>query len=324
MKKIALFSFLAIASLYFWKDFRSTPAFCTDAVNPIVGDAGYLARFGVLPGPDTDEDLRIRTHLEYVENLLRSKDATHLNPIMQQKRALMLDLLREYHTAGIFPRNYDHPDRRRPCFIDKNGRICAVGYLVEKTAGRSAAAAINDQHQYDDILAMDSKMVTDWVASSGLTLEECAMIQPNYSFPVASPSDFNYISTAYGLSSAVLGGFNLSLNTVNAIQIATGTGTKTASIMGMASGAGQVILGAVSWPKEQTKQIGFNEYTFTNESQKTLSIVNIGLGTATMALSVWNMRTPKNKTSKSSSWGLYHQPLPDNQVAVGVSWSKTL
>jgi hypothetical protein len=324
MKKIILLSFFAIASFSFLNHFLSAPAIYSEAVNPLLGDAGYLARFGVQPGPDTDEDLRIRTHLEYVENLLRNKDASHLSPAMHKTRGLMLDLLREYHSAGVFPRNYDHPGKRRPCFIDKNGRICAVGYLVEKTAGRPAAAAINARHQYDDILDMDSDIVADWVASSGLTMEECAMIQPNYSFPVASPSDFNYISTAYGLSSAVLGGFNLSLNTVNAIQIATGTGTKTASIMGMASGAGQVILGAVMWPKEQTKQVGFNEYTFTNESQKTLSMINIGLGTATVALSVWNLRSAKNKSSKSSSWGLYHQPLPDNQMALGVSWSKTL
>ena len=59
---------------------------------------------------------------------------------------------------------------------------------------------------------------------------------------------------------------------------------KTVSIIGLITGAGQIVLGSANFPKEN-KGWGTN---YTNESQKTLSMVNIGLGTTTMILSAWN------------------------------------
>jgi hypothetical protein len=71
-------------------------------------------------------------------------------------------------------------DDRKPCFIDDGGNICAVGYLVEQTAGRAAAEAINARHQYDELLAMDDPTLLAWATKSGFTLTELAMIQPTY------------------------------------------------------------------------------------------------------------------------------------------------
>src|SRR5687768_3370958 len=141
------------------------------SVNPIIGDESFVNKFGSLPGKNTDEDLRIKTHLEYVESLLRKKDISNLPAHLKEKRLQVLNLLHSYWTAGVFPRNYDHSERK-PCFIDKDKRICAVGFLIEKTAGRNAAEQINTNHKYDELLAMNDKVVDNWIATSGLTKEE--------------------------------------------------------------------------------------------------------------------------------------------------------
>jgi VanZ family protein len=99
-------------------------------INPLLDDVSFISKFGHQPNATTDEDLRIKTHLEYVENLLRQNDCRKLTSSQKEKREHLLDLLHDYWTAGIFPRNYDYSDKRVPCFIDKYDRICAVGYLV--------------------------------------------------------------------------------------------------------------------------------------------------------------------------------------------------
>lgn len=151
-----------------------------EPVNIIIDDISFINKFGESPTSETDAILRIKTHLEYVEKSLRLTDVSNLPYELQTRRRKMLDLLHQYWIAGIFPRNYDYKDQRMPCFIDKNGRICAVGYLIEQTAGRETAEAINGKFQYSYILDMKDRVVDDWIASSGLTKEECAMIQPTY------------------------------------------------------------------------------------------------------------------------------------------------
>ena len=104
-------------------------------INPIIGDIRYTEKYGDVPDQFTDETLRIKAHLEYVENLLRAKDISGLSHALKAKRENLLDLLHQYWTAAVFPKNYDYSNERKPCFIDKDGNICAVGYLLEQTAG---------------------------------------------------------------------------------------------------------------------------------------------------------------------------------------------
>jgi len=112
--------------------------------------------------------------------LLRKKDVSNLSDDLKTRRIHLLDLLNEYWTNGIFPKNYDYVGQRKPCFIDKDGAICAVGYLIEKTTSRQVADYINSKHKYDELLTMNNSTVNNWVLTSGLTIEECAMIQPTY------------------------------------------------------------------------------------------------------------------------------------------------
>lgn len=149
-------------------------------INPVIGDQSYYMAFGKMPDQFSDDQVRIRTHLAYAEFLLRIRNASHLSEEMQAKRSHALDLLHEYWTRGQFPLNIDYKNERRPCFIDDNGTICAVGYLVEKTAGREAAEQINDRHMYQEIMEMQDPMIFEWMQQNGVTEEECAIIQPSY------------------------------------------------------------------------------------------------------------------------------------------------
>jgi hypothetical protein len=318
MKQILLYMTLAL----FAAGCSSNPGENSQSVNSILGDCSYESKFGMKPDGLSGESLRIRTHLEYVEDLLRQKDVSMLPADLQNQRRTMLDLLHEYLTAGVFPSNFDYPSQRIPCFIDRTGKICAVGYLVEKTAGRQVAEQINSRHRYEKILAMNDKKVDEWIAGSGLSKVECAMIQPSYGWePVPVDNNHNHISTSYGVSSAIVGGMNLSLNVLNSVQIANGSDQVTLPVLGMCLGTLQIAMGAVEWPEETMNSTG--GYT-TNESQKALSMLNIGLGTSTLLLSTWNL-IDKNKTkpqTQPSSWNLFGFPSEHNTMGIGFYYAR--
>lgn len=283
-------------------------------VNAVLGDISFYKAHGIYPHLETDEDLRIKTHLKYVEELLRTREVSHLTAEQKENRLILLDLLNDYWSTGIFPGNYDYSDKRVPCFIDKNGNICAVGYLIEQTAGRQIAEEINEKYKYEYLMAMNDQTIDQWIQSSGLTKEECAMIQPAYG---PTPSD-SYVTATYGVSTSVLSGLNISLNTINGIQISRGADRRTVPILGLISGAGQIALGAFNYPKEQTVWGG----TFVNPAQRNLSLINIGLGTSTLILSSWNLITNRKPKEKSLTWNLYSFQTTDNNTGLGFSVTK--
>ncbi len=284
----------------------------SSTVNAIIGDASYIAEFGKMPETDVDEALRLRTHLSHVEQILRSRNTDHLSTELKEKRSDLLDLLHQYWNAGIFPRNYDHPDQRRPCFIDRDGNICAVGFLVEKTAGREAAEQINARHQYDLITDMDLARLDDWIAGSGLTLEECAMIQPTYGY---YPYPDNEIGSTYAIPSALLTGVNVSMLTLNSIQVLTNSDNSLVPIVGMVTGAGQIALGVIKYPKNFYYTI--SPYPTFNKTERDVSLLNIGLGTATMVMSTFNLVLGKNKTK--TSWNVFSYPATEVQSGIGLA-----
>jgi hypothetical protein len=150
-----------------------------DPVSGIIGDKSYIEKFGHTPGFGANEKLRIQTHLEYVETMLGRVNTGRFTPAELESRQKMIRLLHDYRLAGKFPSNYDMPVRR-PCFQDKDGNICAVGYLVQQTAGQEAVDKINAKHQYSYIEEMQVPELEQWILASGLSKEECAMIQPTY------------------------------------------------------------------------------------------------------------------------------------------------
>src|ERR1043165_9684973 len=72
----------------------------------------------------------IQLHLSLVEQVLRSRSMSSLDPVQKQNRLACLDHLHAYWQAGRFPQNEDYT-YRTPIFIDKHDNFCAVGYLVK-------------------------------------------------------------------------------------------------------------------------------------------------------------------------------------------------
>jgi hypothetical protein len=158
-----------------------------NTVNPVIGDASWVLQFGAKPEINSDEFTRVQTHLKYVEELLRSKDVSQLDEQKKSMRFRLLDLLHDYWKNGQFPKNTKYKDERKPCFIDDQGTICAVGYLIEQTAGRNFAEKINNLFQYSTISEMKLPELSAWITKSGLTTEEIATIQPSYNYQYVQP-----------------------------------------------------------------------------------------------------------------------------------------
>jgi hypothetical protein len=294
-------------------------------VNPIIGDESFVALFGCQPDENTDNQLRIQAHLAYAEQKLRERPTDGLTAQQQENREKVLDLLKDYWTNGVFPSNFDYRDERRPCFIDRNGNICAVGYLVEKTAGMELAQQINEKHQYDYLLEMNEPALEAWAEEHGFTLEECAMIQPSYQPPPQDPSLTLYqpVKTGYGVSSGLVGGLNLAVTTVNL----TGRfgNSKGVAYFGLLSGASQIIMGITNIRKESTGYIvNDTERPVSYKAQNNLSYINIAMGTTTMVTSALNLYLNKKLKSKKNSVGLYSYPGLNNEMSLGVSLARRL
>ncbi|HEY6034572.1 MAG TPA: hypothetical protein VIV58_09945 [Kofleriaceae bacterium] len=152
-----------------------------DGANHHLGDTAFLEQYGRPPTAE-EEHLRIRTHFLAVQKLLASRPATR--PELEAKRELLLAHFADYIAKGTTPKN-EHLPWRTPVFIDDEGTICAVGYLIEQSAGRAVAEKIATTHRYSYIEEIAKAMpeVRQWVADSGFTLEELGSIQPGYEGP---------------------------------------------------------------------------------------------------------------------------------------------
>lgn len=178
MKK---FLYLGIALFMFA---CAEPESSNTLLNPVIGNQS-LAEFDAEALARMDDTQKVKAHLSHVHNRLLEASAHYPNEVQAKRRAL-LDTFAEYIAAERYPMN-ERYEGRRPCFIDAHGTYCAVGHLVNETAGEALAEAINGAHQYDYIADMSLHALREWIAESGFSLEEIAMIQPTYDFnPVRS------------------------------------------------------------------------------------------------------------------------------------------
>jgi hypothetical protein len=156
-----------------------------DGANHHLGDDSFVAAHGRAPTRLDDEHTRMHDHLVYARDWLASRPATR--PELASRRAELLGYLGDYIAAGITPNNTYVP-WRSPVFIDATGNICAVGYLIERSAGRALPERIAREHRLgflEDIAAAMPE-VRAWVDASGFTLDELASIQPGYEGPAFS------------------------------------------------------------------------------------------------------------------------------------------
>jgi hypothetical protein len=284
-------------------------------VNSVLGDASYLIKYQKLPDKYSNEVIRIQTHLEYVENVLRNTSTKHLNKLQRLKRRQAIENLHRYWTIGIFPENRESTNKRKPCFIDDKGTICAVGYLIEQSVGRNVSEQINARFQYEYLLEMEWNVIDEWIASSGLTKLECAMIQPTYG---STPTE-NYITPGFGYATAVFSGANVALSVMNVSQINRQNQGLFTPSLGMVLGAGQITLGALNFPEIQYGWSG----SYINETQRNYALMNVALGTSTMIFSTWSLITRKPDKTRNVSWNVGAFPTNRNQLNVAFSFRKS-
>lgn len=278
----------------------SAPASGRTSINAVIGDMSYLHAFDLKPTERVPDQIRIRTHLQYVERILRTRSVEHLSDEQIINRENHLDNLREYYQAGEFPHNDGHPDSRRPTFISKDGNICAVGYLIEKSLGRKIVEKINQQYKYSFIQNIDHPIFDDWVESSGFTIHELAMIQPQYGPIIVEEVERNEnnIALSYGIGSTVLTGANILYHTNNPNEPWLFNERSSNHWFGLAAGSGSILMGVLNVHSTESFEepiytpssdicMGMNcpqmrKVRITNDSRKALSIANMGVGMVTV------------------------------------------
>lgn len=97
-----------------------------------------------------------------------------------RKRQIQLTLLEQYVEAGEFPPNQDFPKRSVPYFVGAEGRACAVAHLMLREGLKDEVEDVRSSNNHVRIADVKSGYVFEWMLYSGLTHEECALIQPSY------------------------------------------------------------------------------------------------------------------------------------------------
>ncbi len=131
------------------------------------------------------EQQLLQFHLQQTELLLRNRDVSNLSADLKKQRAKNLDILHGYWKRGLFPINEMH-EGRQPYFIDKVNTYCAVGYLMQQTGGDEIARDIKATQNFSYLLDIHHPKLMNWVAHSGLSIDELALIQVPYAGPAPS------------------------------------------------------------------------------------------------------------------------------------------
>lgn len=123
----------------------------------------------------------LHAHFTAAVALLRAYPPAGLDAAQKVTRALLLDELEGYADRGVFPQNRHSPGERRPTFVDDNGVLCAVAHLLDLTGQGALALEVRDSNNTATVaeLAGDERFAA-WARATGFTLEELAVVQPNY------------------------------------------------------------------------------------------------------------------------------------------------
>lgn len=124
----------------------------------------------------------IAQHLQLVEFFLRNKNINHLSNNQKNNRSKCLDYLHEYWNQEQFPINTIYTNRT-PIFIDEYDNFCAVGYLMKRSGHEDLARKIQQQNNLVYVKQITNTDAITWIKESGLSVDECAWIQPSYGNP---------------------------------------------------------------------------------------------------------------------------------------------
>lgn len=208
-----------------------------DLVNAVLGNSSFRAG----SAGDATDLVRIRAHLAAVIDRLSRADTSHLTPLQREARARNIARLVAYARAGRFPHNPAGMPGRVPNFLDDSGAVCAVGYLIEQDCGSGAVEAIAREHQFDYVPYIDSQIVADWQAASGLSALELAMIQPTYGGGNNPPETHEEGVSDEDVLIGVLLTADVLSTIFNVAYIDRGSGSQTAGGIGILCGAVSVL-----------------------------------------------------------------------------------
>lgn len=152
--------------------------------------------FGDFSELNTEKNDRISTQLADIEQVLRVHTTSHLSDAQRTNRRYLLDLLSLYQMMGAYPRDYDRQDAEALAYVDPDGRFCAVGFLVDRTAGREMAMRVCNRE-------VSTSELNAWLETYGIEHSEIALLHPR-SFHVHANSQAGY-PAPWGMSQAFAG-----------------------------------------------------------------------------------------------------------------------
>jgi hypothetical protein len=198
----------------------------------------------------------IASHLRRVEEALRAAPTDHLDEGRRAARISLLDELRAYREAGVFPGNLEAPGRV-PVFVNGRGIHCAVGYLLHRTGADEIVRSIRESRNLaflPDLL--DEPGLAEWLDAHGLEAGEAAWIQPMYcnirhdgvsDSWIGCPWPVNEskaeLSRGYLVASIGTSWIGSTLTTVNLLDLRAERPSSGRAVAGVAAGAAGIGLG---------------------------------------------------------------------------------
>ena len=174
--------------------------------------------------PKTENE-SIQLHLQLVERILRNRDVSHLKKEQQANRLKCLNILNAYWKKKRFPQN-ENCAARTPIFIDQYNTFCAVGQLMKESGFENVAREISQENNLVYVRDITNPKAVHWMKTVGLSMEECAWIQPGYApltaFNTCGNGVNGEVTELHSLDTdlLVLGNFNRIDSSINAMGIA--------------------------------------------------------------------------------------------------------
>ena len=251
---------------------------------------------------------RLQAHFDSVDRELRAQPIAALSTAQRSARAQLTEWLREYRNAGDFPVNEDFPERATPFFRDRHAHLCAMAYLLTRSGrGDVVDEVANSRNKARVHDLADMPVLTAWLDSVGLSVDEAARIQPSYGGPppVGSRPE---ASAGYTISSVVASSAAVVTAVLNAVAP-----SRKAGWAGVVTGAAATVLGAAQWSAES--------------DNRTVARWDVGVGLGTLALSTRGFLAGRRRdesrgigVSEQSTWALQPTWVVGQQSATRVGF----
>jgi len=230
------------------------------------------------------EIARIQEHLIGAEALLAKANVDRMPAPQRAARRVHMARLAAYRATGRFPHNHEVPGRRAPCFVDAHGTQCAMAYLIAESGRLDIVELVARTRNNATVteLAADEVIgpaLAVWLGEAGLTVAEAQRIQPAYDDWAVKADPNKFVTGDFAFASGSLALVNLAMLGMNAGSALDGRASRWPAIVGFASGAANVGLGAANARYEA--------------GRRTLGIIDIAVGSASIAASAWSMVASK-------------------------------